>query len=338
MHNQLQPATGEYEHFKGLTPVQKSALWETWDPSKKAAILNADLAPNGIMPATVAATFIKLSIKSQMALPDLLFVAMRANTARVPTAQMNARVLQPAVVGSALAASLQAKPTFAGPELTTVESIGEVAIDDTALEDNVELEALRQTVLDVASERVGFDLEDAAFNGDDSSVTDALYAQQDGYRVRITSHTGSASSNTLDKTRTKQAWKLIPQQYRKRKADYRFYTADDATIDFGDSYQNRIGDAADVALRKGEELTYMGIPVVGVPAYPNDLGGNNDETELMCTRPKNLVIGIQREVRMETLRDPRARQTVFIFTIRRAHQIVNNDEASLVTAVAISAT
>jgi hypothetical protein len=257
-----------------------------------------------------------------MVLPDVLFVAMRANTARVPTAQMNARVLQPAVVGSALAASLQAKPTFAGPEMATVESIGEVAIDDTAFEDNIELDALRQTVLDMASERVGFDLEDAAFNGDDTS-TDVLYAQQDGYRVKIATHTGSASSNTLDKARTKQAWKLIPQQYRKRKADFRFYTADDATIDFGDSYQNRIGDAADNALRRGEELTYMGIPVVGVPAYPNDLGSNNDETELMCVRPKNLVLGIQREVRMETLRDPRARQTVFIFTIRRAHQIVN---------------
>ena len=104
------------------------------------------------------------------------------------------------------------------------------------------------------------------------------------------------------------------------------------------SYENRVGDAADNALRKGEDLTYMGIPVIGVPAYPNDLGSNSDETELMCVRPKNLVLGIQREVRMETLRDPRARQMVFIFTIRRAHQVVNADEASLVTDVAISAT
>lgn len=334
----LQPALGEYQRFQGLTPTQKSAMWQNWDVSTKAAILNADLAPNGIMPAQVAAQFVKLAIKAQAVLPDVMFVAMRANTARVPTAQMNARVLQPAVVGSALAASLQAKPTFAGPEMATVESIGEVAIDDTAIEDNVEMEALRQTVLDIASERVGFDLEDAAFNGDDSSITDPLYAQQDGYRVLIATHTGTASGNTLDKSRTKQAWKLIPQQYRKRKSEFRFYTADDATIDFGDSYQNRVGDAADVALRKGEELTYMGIPVVGVPAYPNNLGSSSDQTEVMCVRPKNLVLGIQREVRMEALRDPRARQTVFIFTLRRAHQIVNADEASLITDVAISAT
>ncbi len=336
--NAIQPNHGEYQKFMGLTPTQKAATWAGYDVATKAAILNADLSPNGIMPATVAATFIKLAIKTQQALPDVMFVAMRANTARVPTAQMNARVLQPAVVGSALAGSLQAKPTFAGPEMATVESIGEVAIDDTALEDNIEMEALRQMVLDISSERVGFDLEDAAFNGDDSQSTDALYAQQDGYRVRVSSHTGSADSNTLDKSRTKQAWKLIPQQYRKRKADFRFYTADDAVIDFGDSYQNRVGDAADIALRKGEELTYNGIPVVGVPAYPNTLGGSSNQTELMCVRPKNLVLGIQREVRMETLRDPRARQTVFIFTIRRAHQIVNVDEASLITDVAISAT
>lgn len=335
MSQQIAPAIGLFESYKGMSPVQKSSAWASWDVATKAAILNADLSPNGIMVPQVAATFIKLAIKTQVVLPDVMFVAMRANTARVPTAQMNARVLQPATVGSALAASLQAKPTFAGPEMATVESIGEVAIDDTALEDNIEFEALRQTVIEMSSERVGFDLEDAGFNGDDSSLTDALYAQQDGYRVLISSHTGTASSATLDKSITKQAWKLVPQQYRKRKADYRFYTADDATIDFGDSYQNRIGDAADVALRKGEELTYVGIPVVGVPAYPNTL--NTDQTELMCVRPKNLVLGIQREVRMETLRDPRARQTVFIFTIRRAVQVVNADEASLVTDVAISA-
>lgn len=334
---QLQPATGEYQRFQGLSPTQKAAAWQGWDVTTKAAILNADMAPNGIMVPQVAAQFIKLAIKVQVALPDVMFVPMRANTARVPTAQMNARVLQPAVVGSAMAASLQAKPTFAGPELTTVESMGEVAMDDTALEDNIELEALRQTVTEMASERVGFDLEDAAFNGDDTSTTDALYAQQDGYRVRISSHTGTASSNTLDKSRTKQAWKLIPQQYRKRKSEYRFYTADDAVIDFGDSYMNRIGDAADAAVRKGEELSYIGIPVIGVPAYPNNLGPDQNLTELMCVRPKNLVIGVQREVRMETLRDPRARQTVFIFTIRRAHQIVNADEASLVTDIAIAA-
>lgn len=336
--NQIQPAVGEYTRFMGLTPTQKASTWQGWDVSTKAAILNADMSPNGIMVPQVAATFIKLAIKTQVVLPDVMFVPMRANTARVPTLQMNARVLQPAVVGSALAASLQAKPTFAGPEMSTVESIGEIAIDDTALEDNIELEALRQSVMDAGSERIGFDLEDAAFNGDDTSTTDALYAQQDGYRVRITANTGSAGSNTLDKARTKQAWKLIRQEYRKRKGEFRFYTADDATIDFGDSYQNRIGDAADNALRKGEELTYMGIPVVGVPAYPNNLGSGTNETELMCVRPKNLVLGIQREVRMEALRDPRARQTVFIFTIRRATQIVNANEASLVTAVAISAT
>lgn len=336
--SQLQPIqfAGAYERFQGLTPTQKSAAFAGYDVATKAAIVNADLSPNGIMVPDVAKRFIVLAIKGQAILPDVLFVPMKANTARVPTAQMNARVLQPATVGSALAASLQAKPTFAGPEMATVESIGEVAIDDTALEDNVELEALRQTVMDVSAERIGFDIEDASLNGDTAS-TDVLYAQADGWRKLCSSHTGSASSNTFDKSIAKQAWKSIPKQYRKRKSEYRLLTADDATIDYGDSYTNRVGDAADVALRKGETLTYNGIPIVGVPAYPNDLGSDNDETEVLCTRLQNLVFGVQREIRMEPFRDARARQTVFIYTMRRAVQVVNADEASLIEDVAISA-
>lgn len=336
--SQLQPIpfAGAYERYMGLTPTQKSAAFASYDISTKAAIVNADLSPNGIMPPEVAKQFIVLSIKGQAILPDVLFVPMKANTARVPTSQMNTRVLQPATVGAAMAASLQAKPTFSGPEMATVECIGEVAIDDTAIEDNIELAALRQTVMDSSTERIGFDMEDASLNGDTAS-SDILYAQQDGWRKLCSSHTGSASSNTLDKSIAKQAWKSIPQQYRKRKLEYRMLTADDATIDYGDSYQNRVGEAADVALRKGEDLTYMGIPLIGVPAYPNNLGSGTDETELLCVRLKNLVLGVQREVRMEPFRDPRARQTVFIYTLRRAAQVVNADEASLIEDVAIAA-
>lgn len=337
--SQLQPIpyASTYERFQSLTPTAKASAFVGYDAATKSAIVNADLAPNSIMVPDVAKRFIVLAIKGQVLIPDVLFVPMKANTSRVPTTQMNARVLQPAVVGSALAASLQAKPTFAGPEMATVECIGEVAIDDTAIEDNIELEALRQTVMEVSADRIGFDLEDGSLNGDTAS-SDVLYAQQDGWRKLCSSHTGSASSNTFDKAIAKQAWKSVPQQYRKRKSEYRLLTADDATIDYGDAYQNRIGDAADAALRKGEDLSYVGIPILGVPAYPNDLGGGSDETEVLCVRPKNLVLGIQREVRMEPFRDPRARQTVFIYTLRRAAQVVNADEASLIEDVAISAT
>lgn len=335
----LQPIqfAGAFAAYAALTPTQKASAFAGYDVATKAAIVNADMAPNGIMPAQVAKEFIVLAIKGQVILPDVLFVPMKANTARVPTTQMNARVLQPATVGSALAASLQAKPTFAGPEMATVESIGEVAIDDTALEDNIELEALRQTVMTASTERIGFDFEDASLNGDTTS-SDVLWAQQDGWRKLCSAHTGSASGNTFDKSIAKQAWKSIPQQYRKRKLEYRMLTADDATIDYGDSYVNRIGDAGDNALRNGEDLTYSKIPIVGVPAYPNNLGADDDETEVLCVRLKNLVLGVQRDVRMEPFRDPRARQTVFIYTLRRASQVVNADESSLIDQVGIAAT
>lgn len=326
----------DLNQYSSLSPTQKSAAFAGLDPATKSAIVNADLTTAGVMVPQVAKAFTVLMIKEQAILPDAMFVSMRANTARVPTAQMNTRVLQPGTVGTALAASLQAKPTFAGPELTSVECVGEIAIDDTALEDNIELEALKQTVLSMGATRMGFDVEDASLNGDTSSVTDALYAQQDGWRKLCSSHTGSAGSATLDKALTKAGWKSIPQQYRKGKSEFRFLTADDASIDFADSYTNRVGDQNDSALRKGETLTWNGIQLVGVPAYPNDISG--DETELLCTRMKNLVYGVQRDIRMEQLRAPRERQTVFIFTIRRAAQVVNADEASKLTAVAISAT
>src|SRR5262249_25618455 len=135
-------------------------------PVQKGAILLSDIAPNGRLPEEVAEQFIVLAIKDQKLLKMIRVLPMKNPEKRIPKIQMNSRVLRAGQSSQALPQADYAKPAFTATTLASKLFKGTVAVPDEVYEDNIERQALRQTLQGMIAERVGADLEEVAINGD----------------------------------------------------------------------------------------------------------------------------------------------------------------------------
>lgn len=88
----------------------------------------------------------------------------------------------------------------------------------------------------------------------------------------------------------------------------RFYVSPDVETEYTDSLADRetaLGDSRIVT--KSNEVAY-GVPVVSTALMPDE--------QYIFTWPKNLILGIQRQIMMETDRDIRARVLIVVVTLR----------------------
>ena len=50
-------------------------------------------------------------------------------------------------------------------------------------------------------------------------------------------------------------------------------------------------------------MLYSGVPVQPVPLFPENLGVGNDRTVILLCNPKNIHVGLWRQIRIESARD-----------------------------------
>jgi len=80
----------------------------------------------------------------------------------------------------------------------------------------------------------------------------------------------------------------------------KFFTSVDSEIDYRDFLADRATVVGDKFLEQDASITYSGIPIEDVPLFPEDLGGGSDRTNTILTDPKNINVGIWRNVTIET--------------------------------------
>jgi hypothetical protein len=79
----------------------------------------------------------------------------------------------------------------------------------------------------------------------------------------------------------------------------RFFTSVNAEIDYKDSLSERATAGGDKYVEDDVAATYSGVPVLDVPMFPENLGPGTNATSILLTDPKNINVGIWRNIRVE---------------------------------------
>jgi len=247
--------------------------------------------------------------------------------------------------------------------LTSKKLRGAVRIHDDDLEDNIEGNAFADHIMRMVAGQIANELEEIFWIGDTQSVggfaaTDAR-SLFDGWRYQITNAASgedyendvSGSPTVLDGTsdftnaggiaaRGSSApydWefkyslmlKSLDPKYKKGGlANLRFYQSDRVSQDYVDALAARATILGDNAIINGEQMKFGRVPIVDVPTMPTAMTAGGVYTggayaDCLLTPKDNLIIGIQRDVKIEASREAADESTYFFYTMRMDNAIEN---------------
>ena len=267
---------------------------------QKADLALSDLTTSGgLLQPAQAQQFLRVMIKEARLLKDIAVLPMSTPIRQVDKIRFGSRILRAGAEGVALASADRSKPDLSKVTLTAQLFKGEVRLDNEVLEDSIERADLKNTIMQLMSARVGSDVEEMVIKGDTSS-TDLFLAQFDGILKQATSHVVDSATAQTSKALWRDMLKAMPQEFRRDVAKLRFYTSGNSLIDYRDTLSDRIGSVGDAALQQTADVSWTGIPVVGLPIMPENIGTGSVCTSAILTDPKNINLGVLRQIRIET--------------------------------------
>ena len=270
---------------------------------EKADLALADLtAGGGLLKPAQAQKFMRLLIKESVLLGLATVVPMASPKQQISKIKFGSRILRPGQEGAALAVADRSRPDLAMVELDAKLFKAEVRVSDEVLEDSIERGELRQTIMEMMAEAISRDMEDVVINGDTASV-DPFLATLDGVLKQATSNVVDAAGGPLTKDILRDMLKSLPSEHLRDKKAMRFLTSVDADLAYRNTLAERSTAAGDRFLEEDSPVLYSGVPVQPVPLFPENLGAGGDQTAVLLCNPKNLHVGIWRQIRLESARD-----------------------------------
>lgn len=303
----------------------------------KADMALADLTTGGgLLLPEQSQKFIRLLIKESKLLPMATVTPMRSPKQEIDKIRFSDRVLRAGAEATALAAADRSKPTTSKVELDAKLVKGEVRLTNELLEDSIERAELKNTVMQLMGEACSRDVEDLVVNGNTSSA-DPYLALFNGIRAAATSHTVDALGATLTKDVFRDMLKSMPVEYRRDPSKLAYLTSTTAVIDYRDSLSNRATPAGDANLELMKEMSYTGIPVAGIPVFPDDipLAPSGTATNVILCDPKNVNVGVYREIRIETDKLVSEGVVVIVVTMRLDCKFTHEDAVVKATNVRV---
>jgi len=240
-------------------------------------------------------------------------------------------------------------PTFAKISMTTVKIRLDWELTTESLEDNLEGDALEDHVARLMATQLGNDLEDLYINGD-TGDSDALLSALDGFVKRFLAgaHVVSAGGAKLNKSVFNKVVKTLPRKYLSRRGDLRFFTSPGLLQDFLNITTDNTGGAFLNLQEKAVKgsgggsifLRPFGVDPVEIPLWPEDVTGSysaasGDHGYGVWTFPKNMVVGVQREIKVYREYKPKKDSIEYTVYTRVANQIENLDAAVTVTNIKV---
>lgn len=290
--------------------------------SNKTLLAKADLAladllsEGGLLLPAQAQKFIRLLIKEAVMLKMATVVPMKAPKQIMESIRFAGRVLRAGQEAAALPKADRAKPTLGKIELDAKLFKAEVDLDNEVLEDSIERGQLRNTIMTLMAEAISRDIDEVVIQGDTTSA-DPFLAQFDGIVKAATSHIVNAGVATLSKSILRDMLKAMPSEYLRRKSDLVYLVSVDEEIDYRDSIvEMKIGHLSSTQLTDDVPVTYSGVPVRSVPMFPENLGVGANCSLALLLDPKNINVGIWRQIRIETDKDVSAGILKIVATLR----------------------
>lgn len=290
--------------------------------SNRQLIQKADLALDeirdggGLLEPAKAKQFIKEMIQSSDLMKKVTVTPMDAPKQRIPRIGLNKRIMRRGTSATALNNEAdRTNPDFGFVELDAQLLKGEIRIPDEIVEDNIQRGTFPALVTSMARERVSADLEELVINGDVDSADDYL-ATLDGILKQATLHVVDFGGDRVNRQNLTLMHRAIPKPYRRLKSKMEFLTSDNAEEDFRLLFEDRETDAADKQQSDAVSIKHHGTVITPVGLWPEDLGVGEDETKVLLTVPKNIVVGFWRNIRFEVDRNVRAGYISIVITCR----------------------
>lgn len=270
---------------------------------QKADLALADLTVGGgLLKPAQAQKFMRLLIKDSPLMQLATVVPMASPKQQISKIKFGSRVLRPGQEATSLGAGDRAKPDLSQVELDAKLFKAEVRLSDEVLEDSIERGELRQTIMEMMAEAISRDMEDVLINGDTLSA-DPFLAVMDGVLKQATSNVVDAGGNPISKNLLRDVLKTVPSEHLRDKKAMRFLTSVDADLDYRNSLAERATAVGDRLLEGDTPVLYSGVPLQPIPLFPETLGATGDQTSLLLCNPKNIHVGIWRNIRIESARD-----------------------------------
>ena len=298
---------------------------------EKADLALADLTTGGglLLPAQ-AQKFMRILIEESVLLQQGTVVPMRSPKQLIEKIRFGSRILRAGSEALALPVGDRAKPDLSQVELDAQLFKAEIRLDNEVLEDSIERGQLRQTIMQLMAEAIARDMDEIICRGDRSSA-DTFLAKLDGVLKQATSHVVDAQLQTTNKTIFRDMLKSMPSPFLRNKKDLRLFTSVDSEIDYRDTLADRVGQVGDRFLERDEPAIYSGVAILHVPMFPENLGPGANATNMLLTDPKNINIGIWRNIRIET--DKLVSDGVLIIVATLRFDVRFAEETAVVKAV-----
>lgn len=292
------------------------------DLIQRADMALSDLATGGLLNQEQSNKFFEQLINEPTLLRDVRFVPMASPEMAVDKMKFGSRILRAGQDASGnraiysgnrnLDASNRAKPDTSQVELVTKEYIAEVRMSYEVLEDNIERGTFQDTVMRRMAERISLDLEEALLLSDTGSG-DAFLALQEGVIDLMTTNQVDAAGAGISAELFNSAIKALPTQYRRDMNSMRFYAAPNQVADYRLAIAGRGTGLGDTAITTNNDIPVFGVPMRGVAQMPS--------STILFTDPKNILLGMQRNIRIETDKNIQTREYIIVATLRAAFQL-----------------
>jgi hypothetical protein len=310
---------------------------------EKADQISTDLVAGGQLQPEQRQEFYRVAFRESRLLERIRKVEMKAPEAEIDKLIAPGTVLQPGTEAVVLPDAARSKLGFDKVTLLTRELVGEAHYSYNVVEDNIENGTFGSTLVDTMGQVARNDWEDVIINGDTSIVVPALdendpenvaawkrarlLKSMDGVLVKLTSHVVDAGGARLNAGILKAASQTMPIPFRKKQ---QFFTSDNAVDDYWETIAARQTAMGDDAFQRSGEAPYKGKKVIPLEIWPSTLGVDADRTSAMLIDPKNIILGVQRKMTIETMKDIRRRVYIVVFSCRIAVQIEHEPAALLI--------
>lgn len=283
----------------------------------KADLALADLTTDGgLLVPEQADRFIKLLIKQSKMMQMVNTMTMNSPKRLLETLRFAGRVLRPGFEATALPLADRSAPDLTKREISAELLKAEVRLNNEVLEDNIERQAMRNTIMQSLAEAVSRDLEFALINGDTASA-DPLLAVQDGVRKLVTNTYDHTAGNTNESLWNGMIRKM-PSEALLRERLW-FFTGIRSDIDWRASLTPRDTDLGDEQIQADRTANFQGIRIKPVPEW--DESANVVEPVLID--PQNVVVGFHRRMRIETDRDISSGELIIVISMRVGFELVH---------------
>jgi hypothetical protein len=164
----------------------------------------------------------------------------------------------------------------------------------------------------MVAERAALDLEELGVLGDTTSP-DSYLALVDGFLKRATAHVVDGGGVALTTDLLKKAVKAMPPQYLRDRASVRHILSVPNATELRDLYSKKFTGLGDASTTQASDLYFHGSRLLEAAMMPNTTG--------IYTDPRNLIMGIQRDISIEFDKDIAARQYIIVLTAKVDFQI-----------------